>query len=960
MLICLCTSNVSKSQTVLDTLNWQLRAYFQNLSKPTPPRLFLYDMAAHIVDSNYFDNDNYVDTMDIETFKAMYVEMKNSAYDTIPFEPIDTVMWRTYKHQPDTVSMLLMRYDYYELKPNAMSTNIYFDFDTINNILSDKAVRPGYPYDIKRLFVMTPNKHLISRSQITYFFNAANFFKDDFNGFAFSGETNPHEIEVNFHEGSGWHTISTSLNEYITVNYPTNGGKYPIEVRIKYNGNIIDYSVSYMNKKPTRAGALDFPNQELSMFGMNINIYEPCEVSHPEGIKTLIYLEGFDILDFSTNLNREAQEIYTEQILETSISDLRNFGYRIMVVDWQNSRIKIQENADNLLQLLNFINCQNQNTSPPNTEETAIIGESMGGLVAKYALLKAEQDGIADGCTRDHRVRLLLTFDTPHDGAHIPMSIQLVYRYFRNHFPFGLISGMPYYFLGNYSYLTYNDMFLESDAAKQMLIDHVSTQSLFGPHTFHEHNLRDDLVNEFTSMGEKPQFCKVVASSNGNMAGFGQTRYWDGAPRVAGDRLLHARSEVFVRFLGQRLPIIGFDIRMNTDPNGIGNLGSLNYGTWAIKLKLKWFGIKIYTDYNSLCNKDWHGNMQGISTSSGGLEEFNTIIETNILNDLPYTGQGTWEEVNNNSLTRVRTDGFGWCFIPTASALHFGPGLNLDFDGMSINNLLNNEPFDVVYGIVGNDQNAPQPTANVQNFNINTFIRNRGHLNVRNDALIDLANSATYFYNIANIADCDEPPIRMVNREIGDDEIRLENREVPWDASLSIVKNIYVNEKNKFYAYASGTDPQFYLGSIYSKENPFIISSGINTYTLSVNGNPSDIIYYPPITGASDIGSYAVLPCCSNYLKQPLLMELKSDDVMIFPNPVSNHKINIVMLQSNDGKLEVTLSDILGKNIIKTELLQQSPNAYCLQLNDYTKEGLYILKIRVGTNKFFNYKILIQ
>jgi|LakMenE01Jun11ns_1017448.scaffolds.fasta_scaffold9403483_2 hypothetical protein len=42
-------------------------------------------MAAHIVDSNYFDNDNYVDTMDIETFKAMYVEMKNSAYDTIPF-----------------------------------------------------------------------------------------------------------------------------------------------------------------------------------------------------------------------------------------------------------------------------------------------------------------------------------------------------------------------------------------------------------------------------------------------------------------------------------------------------------------------------------------------------------------------------------------------------------------------------------------------------------------------------------------------------------------------------------------------------------------------------------------------------------------------------------------------------------------------------------------------------------
>ena len=915
-------------------------------------------MTAHFIDSNYFDHDNSLDTLDIETFKQMYTEMKYSAYDTLPFEPIDTIMWRTYQYRPDTINLLFMRYDYYELKPDAMTTNTYFDFDTVNNTLSDKVIRPDYPYDIKRIFVVSPNKHIITKRKVTYKLDAANFFKDEFNGFGYTGETNPHLIEVNFNDGSGWHTIPTGMNTHITITYPNTSGVFLIEARIKYNGNIVDYSKSFIKKKATREDPFDDPDVVMNMFNMQINVYNPCSMQ-PEHMKTLVYLEGFDILDFLPNMLRTADDIYITQVRNSGISDLRNFGYRIFVVDWVNSRQAIQNNAENLINLINFINCDNLANNC--NEETVIIGESMGGLIAKYALMKIEQDGIKDGCAREHRVRLLLTLDTPHDGAHVPMSIQLVYRYFRNHFPFGFISGLPSSFLSNSIGLTAFDMFLECDAAKQMLIDHVSTQSLLGPWTFHEHNMRDQLVNEFITMGGRPQFCKVVAASNGNMAGLDQTRYWDGNPRTPGDRLFNARSEIFVRFLGVRLPIVGFDLKMNTDPNGIGNLGSLNYGTWFIKLKLKWFGIKIYTDYNSLCNKDWHGNMVPISTSSGGLLEYNNEIRANVLDNFPYTGQGNWETNTNNSLTRMQTDGFAWCFVPTASALNFGPALNVNFDGIPTAAVLNNDPFDVIYGIDGSLQAFVPQDINPLDFNENTYIRNQYHLNVRNDSLTD-ANQfpVELFYNDpVNNPNCENPMIRMVNREIGDNEIVVDNRTLDWNASLSIHEKITVNDYVRHYTYANYQDLTYTKRSVYSKENPLIINSPA-VYDFFVNNNPAtDIIYNAPFTGPYNASTFSILPCCNAYLAPNKFNHGEKHSIKVYPNPLMSNQLNVDFDTNITGQVKYSFFNSIGVKVNSNILKLDNSNTLRIIRPNELSSGIYFLKIETPTDKH-NFKIQIN
>lgn len=54
-------------------------------------------------------------------------------------------------------------------------------------------------------------------------------------------------------------------------------------------------------------------------------------------------------------------------------------------------------------------------------------GGSMGGLIARYALAYAETHNVATG-----NVTALLTFDSPHLGANVPLSIQAVARFFAN------------------------------------------------------------------------------------------------------------------------------------------------------------------------------------------------------------------------------------------------------------------------------------------------------------------------------------------------------------------------------------------------------------------------------------------------------------------------------------------------------------------------------------------------
>ncbi len=100
------------------------------------------------------------------------------------------------------------------------------------------------------------------------------------------------------------------------------------------------------------------------------------------------------------------------------IKRLRNMGYDIIYVDFYDGAADININADvfqGVLEEIKKVNCGNS---------IHVIGISMGGLVAKRALRKMENEGIS------HCVTSFTSFDVPYWGANIPLGLQHLIRYY--------------------------------------------------------------------------------------------------------------------------------------------------------------------------------------------------------------------------------------------------------------------------------------------------------------------------------------------------------------------------------------------------------------------------------------------------------------------------------------------------------------------------------------------------
>lgn len=170
----------------------------------------------------------------------------------------------------------------------------------------------------------------------------------------------------------------------------------------------------------------------------------------------------------------------------------------------------IQRNAFVLVEIINQIN-----TQKVGTQKNVIIGPSMGGLISRYALRYMEMNNL------NHDTRLYISFDSPHQGANVPIGFQHLFNY------------MAYGPLGNAALQPLVDGMIKSSAARQMLIDHMEghlqSGSAFEFNTASASlvptgapNYRTAFQNELNAMGF-PTTVRNVAISNG--AGNGTMNY---------------------------------------------------------------------------------------------------------------------------------------------------------------------------------------------------------------------------------------------------------------------------------------------------------------------------------------------------------------------------------------------------------------------------------------------------
>lgn len=97
-------------QSAWNTTQIQLRNLFTPLQRPTPSKLFLYDMSAHLVDSTFFtQNPNKPHNAD--NWFMLYEEMQAMAYNTTTMPISDSIFAKAMRFDGDTVPIGIMHYD---------------------------------------------------------------------------------------------------------------------------------------------------------------------------------------------------------------------------------------------------------------------------------------------------------------------------------------------------------------------------------------------------------------------------------------------------------------------------------------------------------------------------------------------------------------------------------------------------------------------------------------------------------------------------------------------------------------------------------------------------------------------------------------------------------------------------------------------------------------------------------
>lgn len=308
------------------------------------------------------------------------------------------------------IPILLLFNEYERLKSTAISDNlIYFDGNSIHDVPN----RTNTPFIKNTSFVGTVSEVLFQNTQLKF------VFKNEF--FITNLAENIDKAEINFDDGNGF--VELIDNNVYDINYETDGKKHIIYKITTIGGEFLSHS--YINISRPYAFStsnVSFYTESLKKYlgesGVaKVDIVYGC--GHDKLIKPLIIVEGIDPPENTVLGYPNHDYIFAINYLRSSqplMDTLKLEDYDLVIIDFAHGADYIQRNAYVVERVIDYVNTVKYNNG--STEKNAIIGYSMGGVVARYALRDMELSNL------NHDTRLFISFDSPQLGANNPISVQ--------------------------------------------------------------------------------------------------------------------------------------------------------------------------------------------------------------------------------------------------------------------------------------------------------------------------------------------------------------------------------------------------------------------------------------------------------------------------------------------------------------------------------------------------------
>lgn len=349
---------------------------------------------------------------------------------------------------------------------------------------------------------------------------------------------------INF--GNGYSLMSANTD--ISHTYTDSTGYHRIAIKLQMsNGDILETYTAVMVEVSN--GTEEYTPADLSIPDFIIptsatqsgcKVYIRRSVNTPTGqiLKPLIVTEGLDLHDGAPVLdmtNYNVNDLIREWELILFNNNTVNFNfdnigqYDLIFIDWNNGVDDIRRNALTLEQVINTVNAMKT-----GTEQNVVMGISMGGLVARYALADMTKRGV------NTQTRLLITHDSPHHGAYVPLAFQHLVTSLQNRTILGIRLGSVGQFIDQAVEL------LQKPAAQQQLIMTVADAN----GTIHQNDFLETIYRPmitFLPGDPQPQY-QFIATSQGSQCGLGSNPI--GVTLVSGEAQASISGPLFILSAG--------------------------------------------------------------------------------------------------------------------------------------------------------------------------------------------------------------------------------------------------------------------------------------------------------------------------------------------------------------------------------------------------------------------------
>lgn len=451
--------NIEDNEIVRDDLD----AIYQNLDKNRIPTGYLRDYAFELIDFELFTGENLTDSnyVDATVLEMMLRSIRSSAVGTEPFTDAAEVLSELITN-PSIIPIGIALYKYNYILEDALDEGlIRFENNKVYDVYSSSGVWQN-PYGDKYLFGFAPLAEISRNASVTYSFNGI--------------FTNELISSIQFDSGNGLGYQEVTAGSVKTVTYSSNG-VYDLKLRVMLSngGVLVSHSSIVISVPEPRTKVPEDECILLDTTYQGISVQARLRFSYNTTTnklsKPFIIAEGFDPLTFDTNagdyLDTDGTSVFDYQNIPFKFRPEYDFVY----IDWENSEYDIMANAALMEKIINYINREKHLNG--SSEKNIIVGQSLGGIIARIALRKME---IAN---KRHETKAYVSHDSPHLGANIPLGVLYATRDFFDYWydtlklPADIVSAFNEEIVDfkNYIYKIYE--LLNSKAVKQILINYV-------------------------------------------------------------------------------------------------------------------------------------------------------------------------------------------------------------------------------------------------------------------------------------------------------------------------------------------------------------------------------------------------------------------------------------------------------------------------------------------------------